>query len=885
VTSALRDFSKAIVAAVGLATLLYPQSSAAHEARVDRQFEVEAEAQLRLCLDEQNKTKPIVDLLLLLDNSTSLNQAKFNKPTDPYETRFVAIEGMLNAIGRAIKGTKASVNFGLVTFADYAEVRIPLGEEIVSESTASSVAARVRNEAPSKGQRNGTNFIKALDAALNVFNNDSPPDHCRVLVWFTDGMFAHGGSTKDTERELGKLPSLACGPGGFAKQIRDLKINPFVILLKPSDMAQPNTKSLSYELMQQVTGDRTMPAGFEVTNPSSVCSQILPTVGEVYDADNAAALAPYFVDIGRAVSGGQAIDDCPIPAGDASGYRSPPLPAPRFLSWISIVFLKSDPPSSLEGLNVSTASGAQPLLSHFEVVRSDSDLLLSPISSSQLEKGWLLVAQDGLDGACLRAKLIEPLAVAVSKKGAEPATVRPDPGTPRSYLLTDSDLEAIAYFDGKTKITIEDLFSTDVSPSKITATLDVDPSKKIARDGLQINVTGFSTEPQVADCVANGVQVPVSELPRVGELERGKDRHEFGSTTCSVDLRFSKKELFVDASSILSSVGAGATGEGSEECRSPEAKLVIDGVKQDGLTSTLSEDKEYLIGIQLSVGNKAFSCEVAGDFDLSFVGLGGTQETLQAPVRISLRRVVPPNPLTAIIVSLAAVAAAALLSLLLLKVLNTAMTSLPDDSKLYGFEIPIEVGVRGTGQVVALHKSTEVSKIVPQAGDLRPPKGDKNEISVHTLKLRRRVPGLFRPFREPRAEVVNETGVVYRQRTSQGGLAVPFRQALVLRPSREAAKDLELTSAILTLLVPRSGNGSGMDGVARLLRGQSLNEATREFLDSRRSSTSPEQESGGSSPSEPAPRSPAGPSGKAAPQPPNPPVPPPKPVGPPPKRQ
>lgn len=879
-----RSRSKAIVAAIALATLLFPQSSAAREISVERKLEAEAEAQLRICLNQQRQTKSTVDLILLLDNSTSLNQATFIKPTDPNDTRFVAIEGMLNAIGRAIKDTKASVNFGLVTFADYAEVRIPLGEETISDSTAPGVAQRIRDEAPSKGQRNGTNFIRALDTALEVFKRDSPSDHCRVLVWFTDGMFAHGGSLDDTKRELGRLPSLACGAGGFAKQIRDLEINPFVILLKPSDTAQPSTKSLSYELMQQVTGDRTMPAGFEVTNPSPVCSQILPAVGEVYDADNAAALAPYFVDIGRAVSGGQAIDDCPIRAGGELGYRSTPLPAPRFLSWISIVFLKANPLFSLESLTVSTPTGAQPLLSHFEVARSDSDLLLSPIPTSRLEKGWSLVAQDGLDGACLRAKLIEPLAVTVSKQGGAPATVRPDPNTPRSSLLTDSDLSGIQYFNRQSTITVEDLFSIDISPSDVTAKLDVDPSTRIAPNGLAIAVTGFSTEPQVGDCVANGVQVPVSELPRVGELERGKDRHEFGSTTCSVDLRFAKKELLVDASSVLSIVGSGATGQGSEECRSPEARLVIDGITQDGLSSTLSEDKEYLVGIQLSVGNKAFDCEVAGTLALSFAGLDGTQKTLQVPVIIDLKRVVPPNPLTAVLISLAAVVTAALLSLLLLKVLNNVMTSLPDDSKLYGYEVPIEVGVRGTGQVVATHNGLDVTKISPQVKDLRPPKGDKNEIGVHTLKLRRRVPGLLKPFSEPRAEVVNETGVVYRQRTSQGGLAVPFRQALVLRPSRDAPKDPELTSAILNILVPRSGNGSGVAGVVKLLEGQSFKEAIREYLDGRKSSTSPEHETAAGLTAAPSSGDSGGLAKQSSPQAPKPPPPPPRPAGPPPRQ-
>jgi len=801
----------------------------------------EAETQLRICLDEKRQTKSTVDLMLLLDNSTSLNLSTINPPTDPNETRFDAVEGMLTAIGRAIKGSDARVNFGLVTFSAQAQVRIPLGEVTISEGTAVQVADRVRREAPSSSQSNGTNFIKALDAALDVFAEKSPSSHCRVLVWFTDGMFAHGGGAEDTKRELGKLPGLACGQGGFAQRVRELGINPFVILLKPSDSASADIKSRSYELMQQVTGDANLPDGFDVTNPSAECGSLLPAVGEVYDAENADDLAPYFVDIGRAAAGGQSVDDCPIPARGSGGYQSAGLPASRFLAWISLVVFDGDSLPDVKSLRVSDGATSGGIADYFAVEQNQSDYLLTPRSNSPLEKGWKFTSATALAGACLRAKLVEAVSVTASKQGGAPATVKP--ADDYSQFLSPSDLGEIRYFNKGSSIDLEGLFSTEIRPEDITAFLDVDPSKRIAPDGLKVFVTGFSTEPQVGDCVQNGLQVPSGNVAKSGEFERGKNQHEFLSSTCTVDLRFSKKTVNVDAAQLLAYVGESATIAGSEGCLPLTTRLTIGGVAQSSLAATLSGNREFLIGLQLLVGNKSFNCVTQAAVSLSYQGLDGNTQSRDVPVRIELERETPPCLWCAVAISLAAVVVAALLSLLLLQVLNRVMTSLPDDTKLYGYELPIEVGIRKTGQVVAVHDGTDVTKISPEVKDLRPPKGSKDELSVHTMKLRRRVPGFFQPFREPRAEVVNETDVVYRQKTGSRGLAVPFKQALILRPSKENAKDPELLAAVLTLLVPRSGSNGGVAGISRLLEGEGFKEAIREFIDLRRSSSNGAEES------------------------------------------
>lgn len=795
------------------------------------------ESQLRICLDENRRTKEVVDLVLLLDNSTSLNLSTGSRPTDPNETRFIAVEGMLSAIGRAIEDSSARVNFGLITFAAQSEVRIPLGDESISAETVRGVAKRIRDEAPSASQKNGTNFVNALNAALQMFEQDSSSRHCRVLVWFTDGMIAHGGGTQETARLLNALPELTCGSGGFAQRVRDLGINPFVILLKPSDGADPLAKSKSYELMQQVTGDNSLPPGFDVTAPSEDCDGLMLQAGEVYDANNADALEPYFVDIGRALSGGQAVDDCPIPASGGSVYESPQLPAARFLSWISLVVFNGDQLPTLNSLQVSTQGGNSPVDRFFTVEPNRSDYLLTPRSGVRLEKGWSLIAPDGLAGACLRAKIIDPVSITTFKSGGAPARVVPDPNDAKSSVLTAGDLEAIEYFNKQIPITLEDLFTSSVSQEDITARIDIDPSGRIAPKGLTVFVAGFSTEPQVENCAKNGLTVPGPGVPRAGELQRGKDDHQFVSTTCTVDLRFAKKDLTIDASAVLSVVGANAAAESSRGCQPLQPSLVIDGVVQDQLSATLSEEREYSLGLRVSSKTTSFKCRVTSEIAMSYAGLDGAIKVRAVAVVIDIERKVKPIVWIPPLVSIVAVAIAALLSLLLLKVLNRAMTSLPDDNKLYGYEVVVDIGIRGTGQVVALYQGVDISKLAPQVQDLRPPKGSKDELNVHTMKLRRRVPGLFKPFTEPRAEVVGEEDVVYRQRTSQGGLAVPFKQAVMIRPSREKSKEPELISAVVTILIPRSGNGAGVAGVTRLLESQSFKEAVREFLDLRKSSS------------------------------------------------
>jgi hypothetical protein len=830
-------FAFAIVSAVMVSSFGSVASSHALAQTEAGTLAAATESQLRICLDENRRTKGIVDLVLLLDNSTSLNLSTGTRPTDPNETRFVAVESMLSAIGRAIKDSSARVNFGLITFAAQSEVRIPLGNETISAQTARDVAKRVREEAPSTGQKNGTNFVNALNAALKVFEQDSSSKHCRVLVWFTDGMIAHGGGSQETTRLLNALPELTCGDDGFAQRVRDLGINPFVILLKPSDGADPLAKSKSYELMQQVTGDRSLPPGFDVTVPSQECDELMSPAGEVYDANNADALAPYFVDIGRALSGGQAVDDCPIPASGGSVYQSPQLPAARFLSWISLVVFDGDQLPSLSSLQISMEGKSSSLDTYFLVEPNRSDYLLTPRKGTLLEKGWTLIAPDGLDGACLRAKIIDPVSVTTFKSGGAPAQVVPDPDDEKSSILTTSDLEAIEYFNRRVPITLEDLFVTSVSQEDITALIDIDPSERIAPEGLSVFVKGFSTEPQVENCVQNGLTLPTLGVARAGELERGRDVHEFVSTTCTVDLRFAKKDLTIDATGIMSVVGADAAAESSQGCRSLRPSLVIDGVMQDQLSAKLNEEREYAVSLQVSVGTTSFDCQANSEISMSYTGLDGSTKVRAIPITVDIARKVPPNQWLPVLMSLVAVLLAALLSLLLLNLLNRIMTSLPDDSKLYGYEIAAEIGIRGTGQVVAQYQGADVSKLAPQVQDLRPPKGSKDELSVHTMKLRRQVPGLFKPFTEPRAEVVGEKGVVYRQRTSRGGLAVPFKQAVMIRPSREKPKDPELIAVLITILVPRSGSGAGVAGVSRLLEGQSFKEAIREFLDLRKSSS------------------------------------------------
>ena len=102
------NWSMALLLALLFGTMAFPQSSNALSP-------VSADS-WSICPNASTSKITDIDLLLMMDNSTSLNNSKKSKPTDPSNVRFSAVEGLFESIAAAVNDSSTTVNFALVKF-------------------------------------------------------------------------------------------------------------------------------------------------------------------------------------------------------------------------------------------------------------------------------------------------------------------------------------------------------------------------------------------------------------------------------------------------------------------------------------------------------------------------------------------------------------------------------------------------------------------------------------------------------------------------------------------------------------------------------------------------------------------------------------------------
>jgi len=784
----------------------------------------------QFCLDEEGVTKGIIDLVLLMDNSTSLGQAK--TPTDPNETRFRAIVSLFEAVGGAIEGTDTKVNFGLIKFAARAEeVRgLELGKEIITLKTSKNLAQKVRDSLPIDKQENGTNYINALDKALEVVENKSDKKNCRILIWFTDGMFSSGASEEDSKRLLGKLSGLACDKGGFVDKVRELDIFPFVLLLQPSSSSTDEAVRKSYELMEQITGS-TMPSLFGLVRPSIECGEKETKIGEIFGVNEVSKLTPYFEDLGFRVGGGKLFDLCPMAIAGLTEYTSQPLPASHFLRWISIVSLKGEPLPSYSDIFSVTSDREQPISDAFDVSKkSSTSFTLSPNDGAQLTMSWKLRIKGDIDGFCIRGAFIEPLTVKLSRNGSADAVATQIDGD--EVRLTDKELTEISYQVKKKPSTITNVFvEGQKGEADISASLDVDPSKKLAPNGLVININRSFVGSVDIDCRgAARFVVPKTSESGSGDMPKPAIVH---SDVCVLDASGVNNKITISSAELVTKLSE------TEDCKNLVPALVVDGKTFATHSIDLGGNALHQVSLQLKVDGKESRCNFNSDsaVSISWNSAEGQTQSVPLPVSINLDLSVPPIWWIPYLITLIAVVLAAVFSLLLLRLVSMVLAVMPDEGKFYGFEFDALIGIGVVGEISVTISGSDSAKFEPQIAGLRPPKRKgRDSIAVHTVVLERRLPGILNPFREPKAIVPKQDGVVYRQSTPNGGLAIPFSKAMVIRPSIEKSANLEQIAATITLFMPKGGEYSGVQGIKNQIATQQFKEAAREFMDIHRGS-------------------------------------------------
>ena len=785
-----------------------------------------------------------VDVLILLDNSKSLIDS------DKDRKRFDALENLFQSISNGVEneGKKVEVKVSLIAFAQTTNFKSIDGSGLVFKDKVlddpSALATVVRKTLTDETQAAGTNFINALDKAEEFLSSSERQANCKFLIWFTDGVFDYDkNALKETETKQGKINDLEkkrCEPNSWWRTLRDAGVNTYVVLLgELSELRTKDSFQESLDLMAQVTGDRTTEELGEVNacpgEPPSVVGEIF-TVGT--STKEIGKLTPIFERIGVAIIGPGGPIYCPTPSNPS--LVTPPLPDSKFLKSISLISLDLNPLPQISDIQVLASDGeVVQITEHFKVGASTSG---SPSATkvdfislgAGLEKGWKINLLANLKGYCLMATFIDPPTVHIAKKGNNPAEVRQD-----GVLFSPEELAQISFTyrggqeDEAQTVTPDEIMSQKITAeykNLISAELDIeaDPANPLFGSKFSINVEIDNPMPDFGECISPWV-FESDRNPKTGDTPSNRS---FKTPECRVStLGLGEgNELGISIAPLVSEL------KNSEGCEVIEPSLLIDG-ENVGTTYILPIEREAKVGLIFEVGSKSTDCALTAFRGMEFTYGDLPPELALITSAFSFEE--PPNPLWVRIVTACSVLVAMLLSLLLLRFISGALAVMPKRDSIYSYEKKIEIGQNSFGQVRITIDGVEVSNYQPSVEDLVKPlaSSSKSQLVLKNTKIERKLGGFFKPFSEPRALLPKSSVASYWQQSSEGGLAVPFKRAIVVSVLDSGTSSEELISGQLTILVPVNGSDGGIRGVESLLHGPKIKDVCKDIKDKVRNSS------------------------------------------------
>ena len=323
-----------------------------------------------------------VDLLLMMDESGSLNGPG---GVDPGGTqRREALQEIRGALAGAM-----SVRIALYGFDVEGYGHAEFGPASAQHPSDAEIEA-------SMGAERHTDYGVALETALSAFEEESRPDSCRVLVWFTDGLHDPEPSNSEAEaRAAAELRDRLCR--STKRAFEDSGIQTLAVLLGDSfrggsgaaDRNQQSMAEISLDVIRGITGHHDSPA-VEGIPTAQECSwgnqrtgEILAVAG-VIDLPN--SLIQQTVESG---SGFLDWSDCDR-LRDGSRVSSNELPAGAYIKEILILAFGSE----IERyglLNPARADGASP--DWRPLPAGSRRLKLTSQDLERLPAGWGLVLE------------------------------------------------------------------------------------------------------------------------------------------------------------------------------------------------------------------------------------------------------------------------------------------------------------------------------------------------------------------------------------------------------------------------------------------------------------------------------------------------------------
>ncbi|SVD74400.1 uncharacterized protein METZ01_LOCUS427254, partial [marine metagenome] len=129
-----------------------------------------------------------------------------------------------------------------------------------------------------------TDYLAGLEAALGEFETDSDGDACRVLVFFTDGLYDPLPGRTDSEAAVaeGIFRPLACTGTDNYKSVKDrllaLNIQTYAVLLQQGFQAdsahEQRMADVSLQVLRGLTGDDKSPIVAGLTRDGDPCSHL-----------------------------------------------------------------------------------------------------------------------------------------------------------------------------------------------------------------------------------------------------------------------------------------------------------------------------------------------------------------------------------------------------------------------------------------------------------------------------------------------------------------------------------------------------------------------------------------------------------------------------------
>lgn len=768
---------------------------------------------LTVCRDADGNTKTgELDVLLLLDNSKSLNSTRNDRiPSDPKNERYQAIGEMLKSLGEVSgkdddrKGVL--INFGVVAFGDNANTAIAL--QSLTSSNSQEISARVKEKVPSKveSQSSSTNYIKALDAAVKVLS-ERPDENCKFLVWFTDGQFEAQETNKPAEQlnQAEMLKRSVCKSGGFADQFKKLRINTFVLILKPTQFDKRRL-GVSYGAMEAITGATDLPPEVKtgIGTSKDMCGNLSTSdhLGEVLIASDAKEIARKIPTIANLLTKWVEITDCPA-GPDGGGLSS--MPAARHIERLSFTaYEKGRELVQLNDSQIIDNSGKSHSFSDFFVEDSGSRFeqkyRMRSEAEQSLDQGWSIDIKDGQSGWCVQM-LAHKFEVAF--KGTPSTVVM----TSKGGQLTTGDLDNLSYFEKNNEKNSFSLSEASSFTGEIAASLAIDPTQKIYDGPIVVGVMQQFTPYLSCDSFT---LKQVADIPNPAQI----------SAACEIDTvntRLNDVSITIFSEDVLGNPKCDAV-LGLTEVQIDESL----GKNYDIAPKIVHPKGASKLYVTLKANGKSARCiSDKSKIIYKFEGEDGKIQSLEREIKVDIEwKMRPPMWIVWAIVALALLISA-LLNLLLLREIKKSTSRM--SSGLFVFEVPVKLTRLKSGQItVTTSEGNPLSSVVFNIDEQFPVRveNDRRHAKFEggsRSALRVKLPSLLRPFTAPLLVLDSKKPVYYAPNfEDRSGLSPLVRQAVIVHGP---ISDGESCNATASLLIPSTG--FGRDQIIRDLLGSKL---------------------------------------------------------------